>query len=182
MAKATTKKAVAVRVAQTREEAERMLAELGIAQREVAEIETRMNAVLAKVKEDFENEAKPLNATITSNFASIQGYAEANRDALLADGSKTVKLSTGELKWRLTPPSVRITGADVVIETLKRLGMGRFVRPKEEINKEAILSDTKAVEGVKGIDIGQTEEFVVKPFSSEIERAATSKKVRQEAA
>ena len=100
----------------------------------------------------------------------IQTFAEANR-AALTDGNKVkfANLVTGEVAWRQRPPSVGIRGADTVIETLKRLGLGRFVRTKEEINKDAILNEPKAVSGVAGITLNTgIEDFIVTPFEQEV--------------
>lgn len=62
------------------------------------------------------------------------------------------RLITGEVNWRQRPPSVRITGEESVIDLLKRMTLGRFVRAKEAINK-AILLEPEAVAGVPGIKI-----------------------------
>ena len=53
----------------------------------------------------------------------------------------------------------------MVIETLEKLGLARFLRTKTEINKEAILADPDAVSGIAGLSI-QTgvEDFVITPF------------------
>jgi phage host-nuclease inhibitor protein Gam len=56
-----------------------------------------------------------------------------------------------------------------VIDTLKRLALGRFIRTKEEINKEAILNEPDAVAGVAGIAIQRgVEDFVITPFEQEV--------------
>lgn len=174
-------KALAVRVPQTMQEAEELLAEIGRLQREVGTIERDMNDELAQVKQDYSDDAAPINAQIDEDFAALHTWAEANREELLKHGGKTAKLATGELSWRVTPPSVRVTGAAVVLKTLRRLGLARFIRTKEEIDKTAILSEPEAVQGVKGISISQHEEFVAKPFESEIEKAAVTAPVPKSA-
>lgn len=161
----------------TQAEAEQLLQDIGDLQREVGRLEADMNDQLSRVKQGYEDQAKPLNQQIEAKFAALHAWAEAHRGELLAKGGKTAKLATGEVSWRTTPPSVSLRQPGVVIETLKRLGLGRFVRAKEEVNKEAILSEPDAVKGVAGITIGQKEEFVAKPFSSEIERAEPAKAV-----
>ena len=45
----------------------------------------------------------------------------------------------------------------------------RFIRTKEEINKEAILDEPEVVASVKGISITQKEDFVIVPFETELE-------------
>ena len=65
------------------------------------------------------------------------------------------------------------------IKTLRSLGLGRFVREKPELDKDAILKEPDAVKGIKGISVSQHERFSVKPsnISVEIERDAV--KLRQ---
>ena len=174
--KKTAAKSKAKPVAQTREEAAELVGEIGSLDRQVTAIETRMNEKLAELKAKYEEEARPLNEQIEAKREMVQGWAEANRDELCPDDVKTVKLTTGNLSWRLNPPSVKVSGGDTTIENLKGLGFGRFVRTKEEVNKEAILLEPEAVKGVKGITITQGETFAVKPFESEIEHESLSKR------
>jgi len=160
----------ALAVPSSREEAEQLLADIGRLQRQVTTVESGMNDRLSKVKAEYELKAKPLNDEISDKFRALHVWAEANRHDLLKGRAKTAKLATGEVSWRITPPSVRITGVKVVIERLKQLGLHQMLRSKEEPNKEAILAAPDKVEGVKGISITQREEFVAKPFESQIER------------
>jgi len=47
--------------------------------------------------------------------------------------------------------------------------MTRFIRSKDEINKEAILNEPQAVVGVAGISIKPgVEDFVITPFEQEL--------------
>jgi phage host-nuclease inhibitor protein Gam len=166
----------AIEAPASQEEAEQLLSEIGKLQRRVTKVEANMNDKLAVIKDEFEKRAQPLNDEITGKFQALHAWAEANKGSLLKGKLKTVKLSSGELSWRTSPPSVRITGVATVIKNLKALGLTEFVRTKDEVNKEAILNDQERVEGVKGISITQKEEFVAKPFESEIERAEPVKK------
>lgn len=73
------------------------------------------------------------------------------------------------MSWRTRPPRVSVRGEDVVMEALKRLGLDRFIRRKEEIDKQAVLADPDAVQDIRGLSISQGEDFVIKPFATEIE-------------
>lgn len=168
-------KAPTVQAAQSRDEAELLLADIGASQREVTRIEADMNDELSSIKAKFEEAAKPFNQAIQEKLLALQMWAEANRADLLPKGKKTVQLATGEVQWRNPPPSVRITGADAVLEILRLKKLERFIRTKEEINKEAILADQEAVAGVKGISITQVEHFVAKPFEAEIEHVSPTR-------
>lgn len=155
---------------QNREEVNEAIAQIGAAQRERNRIDTAMNEELAAVRARHEQEAAPHAAVIETMKHGIHIWAEAHRDDLTRDGrTKTVKLAAGEFSWRTRPPRVRITGEGIVIQALRKLGLDRFIRTKEEIDKTAILADPDAVSTVKGISLSQGEDFVIKPFETEIE-------------
>ncbi|MEN9501546.1 MAG: hypothetical protein RI964_831 [Pseudomonadota bacterium] len=169
-------KAKAVAAATNQEQAEQMIGRLGEVQREISRIEHDMNDQLNPIKHHFEGLAKPLKEELVELQAGVQAWAETNKPSLLTGKLKTAKVATGDVGWRTSTPSVRITGGiAVVIERLKQLGLHQFIRAKEEINKEAILSNPTEAEGVKGISITQTESFWIKPFGSTIEIEGASK-------
>lgn len=168
--KTRIKTAAAAVAFQTREEVNEAIAQIGAAQRERDRIATAMNEELAAVRARYEQEAAPHAGVIEQFRQGIHIWAEANRVELTRDGkTKTVKLASGEISWRTRPPKVRITGEGIVAEALKRLGLERFLRTKVEIDKNAILADPDAVAGVKGIALSQGEDFVIRPFETEIE-------------
>ena len=71
--------------------------------------------------------------------------------------------------WRNRPPSCTIRGSEAVIAALKRLKLTRFIRSKEEINKDAILNEQAAVKDIPGITINRNlEDFAIVPFEQEI--------------
>lgn len=145
-----------------------LIAELGVMQRELARIEADMNDELAIVKERFEASALGIRQQIEAHSGGLQTWCEAHRLELLKGDSKTVLFPSGEVQWRVRPPSVRITGAEAVMDALRRRGLERFLRVKEEINKESILNEPDAVAKVPGIRIEQAEDFVIKPFEAEL--------------
>jgi phage host-nuclease inhibitor protein Gam len=160
-------------VPQSLAEVNEAIAEIGTSQRERDRIQAEMNDNLAAVRAEYEAIAKPLAARIADLSKGIAMYCEANRDALTKGGkTKTARLATGEVSWRTRPPSVSVRGgarSEIVIAALRKLKLDRFLRIKTEIDKDAILADRAAVSMVKGITISQREEFVVKPFSTELE-------------
>lgn len=182
MAKTTRIKTAALPVPRDQKEAEALLLRIGTLQRQVSRIEAGMNDMLADIKARHEEQAAPANAEIEVAFQALHAWAEANRETLCPGRLKTAKLATGEIAWRVTPPSVRIMKPEVVIERLKHLGLTDLLRTREDINKDAILADPARVESVKGIAITQREEFVAKPYESQIERVEPVKTTTKEAA
>ncbi|HCX7566550.1 TPA: host-nuclease inhibitor Gam family protein, partial [Escherichia coli] len=136
---------------------------------EASRLETEMNDAIAEITEKFAARIAPIKTDIETLSKGVQGWCEANRDELTNGGKvKTANLVTGDVSWRVRPPSVSIRGMDAVMETLERLGLQRFIRTKQEINKEAILLEPKAVAGVAGITVKSgIEDFSIIPFEQE---------------
>ncbi|ATE60140.1 host-nuclease inhibitor protein Gam [Thauera sinica] len=137
--------AAQIPVPQTRDQVAAHIREIGERQRELARIQSDMNDELAHVKEKWETVAAPHAQRIDALTQGVQIWSEANRDTLTQGGkTKTAAFATGEVSWRIRPPSVRITGAEAVLDALRRLGLDRFIREKSEVNKEAILNEPEA--------------------------------------
>ncbi len=160
-------------VPQNRDQAVEAIAEIGRLQRERDLIQTQMNDELAALRQRYEEQAAPLADRIKALSAGVQVWCTANRATLTQGGKvKFARLASGEIKWRMRPPSVTVRGKDVVIALLKDLGLNRFLRTKEEVNKDAILAEADAVKGIKGITIKQAEDFVIVPFETQLEEVA----------
>lgn len=153
-----------------RSEAETMLARLGAIRRELALSGAALEETVGGLKAQAEEAAKPLAAEAEMLLRGLQLYAEANRAALTDGGrTKTVKLSTGELVWRLRPPSVRLRDLAAVIETIQQLGLTKFLRTKHEVNKEALLAAPGEASAIPGVSIGSPgEEFAAEPLAMEL--------------
>ena len=165
------KKTAQVYACNSRDEAQSAIKQIGDLQREHARRTTVMNDAIAAITEAEAPQLDELNKRIETLQAGVQTWCEANREQLCGKG-KTANLITGEVSWRVRPPSVRVTGEESVIDLLKRMTLGRFVRTKEAVNKEAILNEPDSVAGVPGIKvISGVEDFVIVPFEVETEAA-----------
>ncbi len=187
--------AVKYAVPQTHEQVVEAIAEMGRRQRERERIKADMNDKMAAIKERFEEEARPHGEAIQAILDGVQTYCEAHRDELTKNGkTKSANLSSGEVGWRMSNPKVVMKNAEKAIKSLKEAFLTRFIRQKEEVNKEEILSarvlaavkgaDEKnaeviqaaqamaALKGIKEIKIDQEENFFVKPFETDLEEIA----------
>lgn len=160
-------------VPQTMADAAAAIAKIGGHQRARETIETGMNADLAAKKLFWEAQARPHAEAIKALSKGVQTWCEANRVTLTHNGArKNFRFSSGNVRWRLTPPKVSLRNVDAILKALKAKALGRFLRVKEEVDKEAILREPDAVKGIRGISIGQTEEFVIEPFETKLEEVA----------
>jgi phage host-nuclease inhibitor protein Gam len=164
-------------VPQNRDEAASSIRLIGDTSREIARIELALNDLISQAKEAAEAQAAPLKDVVKARTEGLKLWCEANRDALTGGGkTKTADLGTGKVSWRLRPAKVSLRGrAEEIIERLKSLGLQRFVRTSEEVNKEAMLAERDAASAVNGVGIAsEGEDFIVEPFEAELsaQRAA----------
>lgn len=158
---------VQVYVPQNRDECAELINQIGRKTREIAGLQKEMNDQIADITDEFTGVLTPHMAILAQLREGVQIFCEGNRVELTGGKSKSAEFVTGSVQWRQRPPSVLVRGAESVIETLIRLGLSRFVRTKEEINKEAILNEPHAVTGVAGISLKTgVEDFVITPFEN----------------
>lgn len=161
--------AVAHSIPNNNDECAAYINQVGLLSRQISVIETQMNDEIAHITDSYTGRFTPLQEQVKTLQQGIQLYCEANRDDLTHEGKvKTATFLTGTVQWRQRPPSVGVRGIDSVLEALKNFGLHRFIRVKEEINKDAILNEPTAVAGVAGITISTgREDFVITPFEQE---------------
>lgn len=162
-------------VPQTKNDCAESIRLIGDLQRDFERQRAAMNDRIAATTQEFQPELAALQQRIEQLQAGVQAWCEAHRTELCGENDKlgkTANLVTGEVAWRIRPPSIAIRGADAVMETLLRMGLRRFVRVKNEPNKDAMLNEPEAVRGIAGITVvtGQ-EDFIVTPFEAQAEVA-----------
>ena len=168
--------AVAVAVPQSRSMCADQIRQLGDLQREYSRTCTEMNDAIAALASAAEPVLADLAARTAALQTGIQTWCEANRVTLLGEddrNGKTANLITGEVAWRVKPPSVSIKGVEAVIDALRRNDLYHLIRLKEEVNKEAILNEPAAVARIPGITIVRgVEDFIITPFEASTEVSA----------
>lgn len=176
MAKARTKtRGANLPVPQSREEAAAAILRIGELGRELTRREARMNDDLARIKEAVEGASQPLREEREALTEGLKTWCEAHRSDLT--GGHRVKfadLGTGKVLWRFRPARVALPkDQGALIAVLRRLGLDRFVRVKEEVSREAMLLEPDLARGVEGVRIGsEGEDFIVEPFEAELSREA----------
>lgn len=171
MARSKSRAAV-IAVPQSRPEAADYLRQIGDQQRVLARIEADMNDRIATAKSLAEGEAAMPHAQLLLLTEGLKTWCDANRAALTDNNrTKSADLGTGTVSWRLQPAKVTLKSLETVLGKLKELRYRRFIRIKEEVNKEAILAAPAAVKArlatISGLTIGSDgEAFSAEPFEA----------------
>ncbi len=165
------KAAAHVWTAQSRDDVAAAIGNIGKLNRQIDTLIAQMNNEIAAITEKYQPQVDLLKNNLLPLQVGVQTWCEAHRNELTQTGkTKTVNLITGQVLWRVRPPSVSIRGTSAVIELLKSKGLNRFIRAKEEPNKEAMLADPNAVRTVPGISIvAGIEDFVIEPFEQQVD-------------
>lgn len=165
------KKQTLAHVPQSKNDCAQSIRAIGDLQRDFERERATMNDAIAAITQQHQPVLADLQQRMQAMQDGVQAWCEAHRTELCGEGDKlgkTANLVTGEVSWRQRPPSVSIRGAEAVLETLLRMGLGRFVRVKNEPNKDAMLNEPEAVRGISGISIVTgVEDFIVTPFEVE---------------
>ncbi len=172
----TKSKAVSVQVPQDDTEAREAIRKLGDHQREILRLETKMNDQIAKLQEEFGNMAAPLREQADDLHEGVKIFCEANRGRLTQGGKvKSHQFSTGSIAWRSLPAKVRLRKVDDVIAEIKAKRLGKkFLRTKEEVNKDALLAEQDLARTIPGVTIGsEGETFTIEPAETDL-KAETS--------
>ena len=154
----------------TRDEVEVAIKEIDDLNRELERLAIEQNDSLAEITEKYAPLMNAVKEKLAPKQDAVQAWCESRRDELTNNGkTKTGTFNTGEVQWRQRPPSVGIRGADSVLESLRTLGLVRFIRTKEEVNKEAMLNEPELAATVAGVTIKTgVEDFVITPFEQEV--------------
>lgn len=183
MAKMRSVKKTTVIVPKSIEETAEFIATIGERQRRRDQIQARFNQRIEKIKAAALEASLPYQREIDQFFEGIFVFAQEHRDELTEKGKKkTVNLPTGEIQWRLNPPSISFKKGwnnDKVVALCKSLSLERFIRTKEEVDKETMLKEQEVVGKIEGVKIEQKEQFGVKPAEIGIEIFRDTKKLQK---
>jgi phage host-nuclease inhibitor protein Gam len=147
-----SKKSTVITVFQTSDQATAGLARYGELDREIAQIENELATQVAQLRKDADARIAPLQTELTTTLLGLEAYAKSVRPTLSA-GQKTIRLSTGDLGWRIGKRTVVLRGkAEDIIARIKAISATyakKYIRTKESINRPALLADQPEIEGIK---------------------------------
>jgi phage host-nuclease inhibitor protein Gam len=161
--------AQAAAVPQSKADAARDIKLLGDKQRELVRMETCINDELAKLTKALAPRIEELRMQITLLQSGVQTWCEAHRLEICGKG-KSANLITGEVSWRVRPPSVTLKNVEGVINQLGEQGLTEFVRVKHEVNKDAVLAAPELVKHIRGLTVNTgVEDFVITPVEVDLQ-------------
>ncbi|MBN2547490.1 MAG: host-nuclease inhibitor Gam family protein [Spirochaetes bacterium] len=114
------------------EEADLVLKEIGIAERELEAIDASAHKKIADIKESAAKKGESLRNKITELASILGSYAEYNKHEFFKD-KKSIELTFGVFGYRKST-SIRVKKA--TIDLLKKLNMFQFIRIEETPDKE----------------------------------------------
>lgn len=126
----------------------------------------KMNAEVTAVKEKYENTISKLQEEKEEQFELLQYYAEENPE-LFAD-KKSIEFTHGTIGFRTGMPKLATRKGykwPAIFELVKDK-LKKYIRIKEEVDKEALLADRNNLgERLKevGLEVVQDETFYVAP-------------------
>lgn len=151
-------------------DASRFLAKIGARQKEIDEVKDELEEKINKLKKEASKKLSQITKERDTLTSALFAYAQAKR-YVLTMRLKTVAVATGVFGWRYTPPAVYTLEEDeAVIARLKHMGLGKYVRVKEELDREKLLVDRPFI---RGISYPQREEFFVVPKTVKEKRTIT---------
>jgi phage host-nuclease inhibitor protein Gam len=180
----------------TRDEVESKIARVAALQAQAVKFKATASKGIAAIAEKCAGHLAPIDAEVGAIVDEIFDWAEANRGDICAEGTKTATFATGEINWRLDPPSVSLPKkpekVDALIERLRDAKLSFLIRHKAEISKEAVLgvmqrrepwitSDAivqRIADEFPEIKIKQDETINLKPNQVAIEPVELSRKMK----
>lgn len=170
-------------IPQSKEKAKRVSDEVGGLQMQEERIKQRLKKRIAELETKAAEEIDTLRQKMISHLASLYGFYQKNWEELTEEGKrKIIDISFGEFGIYETKPWPRIKNVKKVLQLLKIRKLKqciRFIPAREEINKEAVLANQKAVADIKEIRIVKKEKFKVIPKKTGIPLAEDIKKLKR---
>lgn len=171
---AARKKAAPVKPPRDAAEAAGLLGQLGEIRRKCDGGRASLDRMISALSEALATDLAPLLARAAEIESALRAWAEANREALTRGGrTKTVKLVTGEVAWRVGPARLRVEDEAAAVRALIERGRAApYLRVATSLDRAALLKDRPLAASLPGVAVEPgREEVVVKPLSSAGERA-----------
>jgi phage host-nuclease inhibitor protein Gam len=137
-----------VKKIETIEDANLVLKEIGLLESDLDAIDSEAHKAIAEIKTDAASRGEGKRKRIAELSGLLGAFAEYNKDELFRD-RKSVHLLFGVFGYR---KSTSVGVKKTTLELLKRLKFDKYIRIKEEPNKEAMVAlDDEALAQVDAV-------------------------------
>jgi len=153
------------------EEVDKYLAELGAIEASLKHEEAILNEEEQKARQEFKKRTENLVSRKNDILVTLETFCIANKNEF--EKTRLLEFVHGVVGFRTTPPKVtmlnRKYNINTVLELLKKFKLTKYIRTKEELDKESVLADYAAKEisdpklASVGLKIDQSEIFVCEP-------------------
>lgn len=149
-----------------------LIDKLGEQQRQLQQLEIEMNEKIAEIQRGYTPAVTEIRQEIRLIVDSLKVYCEQNRNELCGEGVKTATFDAGEVKWRM--PAASLLGCTKerepkIIQQLKEMGYGDFVRTEESVIKDAIKNQPELMNKL-GLKLSNPKEtMAIIPNETKIE-------------
>jgi phage host-nuclease inhibitor protein Gam len=163
-------------VIRTREAMESLIGEIAALKNQQRLLTAAMDGQIQTIREQFEPQLAAQNEALDQKMEHARVWSESNLDEFGA--ARSIETVHGVVGWRTGQPALRTLPGwtfDRVLQTLKTEGAAGYIRVKEEVHKQNLLSDREAL-GVEklrelGLRVVQDETFFVEPKLTEVPQA-----------
>lgn len=159
----------------SREEMESVVGEITLLKNNQKMATAKMDEEIHVVRERYEGNLAEIAKSLDEKMELARNWAEAHPAEF--GNAKSIDMVEGRVGWRTGNPALKPLSGwtwDRVLEKLKALGglYLTYVRTKEEVNKQAILSDRETMPEMPrliGCRVVQEEEFFVEPKLTQVD-------------
>lgn len=150
----------------TRSDFELALDQIAAAQVNLRALEAKRDAAIQAVRDQHGPGIDSVADFIKTKIVLAEKYAEQHRSEILASGRKSAETALAVYGFRLGNPTLKTLNKrwtwDAVLDAVKARFKGRFVRTKEEVDKDALKAqlDDEQLASV-GCRVEQREDFFV---------------------
>ncbi|MBP8975083.1 MAG: host-nuclease inhibitor Gam family protein [Bacteroidetes bacterium] len=147
------------------------LAELGAIEASLQHEEAKLNEQEQKARQEFKERTENLVSRKNDILVTLETFCIGNKNEF--EKTRVLEFVHGNIGFRTTPPKVtmlnRKYNINTVLELLKKIKLTKYIRTKEELDKEAVLADYAAKEindpklASVGLKIDQSEVFICEP-------------------
>ncbi len=149
-------------------QAEAAVADLTAAMKYRRELEARCDAELLKVRSRYEATFARIDAAVQPRLAALRDWAEASPAAF--EARKSIEFAAGTVGFRTNPPKLKTLRGftwEMVVRSLRAGGLGRFIRVREEVDREALIAARREFSAAAlkkvGLALARDESFYVEP-------------------